>query len=84
MLYFWLFSIKTEILNLKISYLVYLFSIFISFLFIKYYFYFFKTSFKPKFDQVNSTIKVNFVLCVSTRYLHYTWFYIFVIVSSVL
>ena len=34
---------------------------------------------KPKFDQVNSTIKVNRVLCGSTRSLHYTWFYIFVI-----
>ena len=48
------------------------------------YFYFFKTSFKPKFDQVNSTIKVNTALCGSTRYLHITWFYIFIFVSSVL
>ena len=37
---------------------------------------------KPKFDQVNSAIKVNLVLCGSTRYLHFTWFYIFVIVGS--
>ena len=48
----------------------------------KYHFYFFKTSFKPKFDQVNSVIKVTLVLCGSTRYLHFTWFSIFVIVSS--
>ena len=36
---------------------------------------------KPKFNQVNSTIKANHILCGSTRSLHYTWFYIFVIVS---
>ena len=33
------------------------------------YFLLFKTPFKPKFDQVNSAIKVNPALCGSTRYL---------------
>ena len=47
-----------------------------------YDYHFFKTLIEPKFDLVNSTIKVNLVLCVSARYLHFTWFYIFVYVSS--
>ena len=76
---FWLSSVKSEILNLKTC-----FSIFLSFKFIISYFYLFKTFFKPTFDQVNSAIKVNHVLCGSTRYLCITWFYIFIFVNSVL
>ena len=45
--------------------------IFLSFLLIKYYFCFLETLIQPKFDQVNSAIKVNRVLCGSTRSLHY-------------
>ena len=36
---------------------------------------------KPKFEEVNSVMKVNRVLRRSTQSLHYTRFYIFVIVS---
>ena len=45
----------------------FLLGLFISFPLIKSYFYFFKTPFKPKFDQVNFAIKVNPALCGSTR-----------------
>ena len=75
---FWLFSLKSRNSILKTSYLVYLYP----FLFIKSYFCFFKTPFKPKFDQVNSAIQVNPALYGSTRYLHITWFYIFIFVIS--
>ena len=49
-----------------------LFDIFILLKLIKYHFHFFKSLIKPKFDQVNSSIKVNHVLYGSTRSLHYT------------
>ena len=66
---FWLFSIESEILILKISYLVYL-----------YYFHSLHLIFislKPRLNlsltkltlQLKSTL-----LCGSTRYLHITWF----------
>ena len=39
--------------------------------------HFLETLIRPKFDQVNSSIKVNHVLCGSTRSLQCTWFHIF-------
>ena len=62
--------------NPRFQVLNFLLGLFISFTLIKSYFHFFKTRFKPKFDQVNSAIKVNPALCGSTRYLRITWFYI--------
>ena len=69
---FWLFSVKSEISILKTSYLVYLYHFHSSNLFLISL----KPLFKPKFDQVNSAIKVNSALCGSTWYLHITWIYI--------
>ena len=47
----------------------FLITLFISFPSLTSYFLLFKTSFKSKFDEVNSAIRVNRVLCGSTRYL---------------